>query len=148
MPNKQIHEVSFDDLGEVMQLDICLKSALPCTYEITAHDSSGLFQGTIMKGNNIGGPLDSFHIPTDILELDQRVIGWHIIFGASENDDVEEFSATINFRQGSEELLEKPIGHVGFHKSEKIIIGFARFIQQHSTDNIYEPKPRKLVSQI
>ena len=132
MPGNHIQEILFDGYGEMLRMDVRLESDQPCTYEITTHDSQGVFQGTVMKGNNIGGPVDSFNIPTNTGELDQRVIGWHIIFAAPKEEKEDTFLATINFQQGNACLLDGAISLSGHHKSEKVIIGFARFVNSRA----------------
>ncbi|MBE7637729.1 hypothetical protein GUA87_12810 [Sneathiella sp. P13V-1] len=83
-----------------------------------------------MKGNNLNGPSDHFLIPTNITELDQRLIGWNIIFGASIDGTENKYSATMRFSQGNGNMLADKIHASGLHNSEKVIIGFARFIAQ------------------
>lgn len=135
MSNHRIQEILFDEYGELLRMDVRLESDQACTYEITTHDSHGVFQGTVMKGNNINGPMDSFNIPTNTGELDQRVIGWHIIFAAPKEDKEDTFLATINFQQGDDCLLNGPISLSGNHSSEKVIIGFARFVNSRAMNN-------------
>jgi|GEM_PF-5920626 len=132
MPSNQIQEILFDGHGDMLRMDVRLESDLPCTYEITTHDCHGVFQGTVMKGNNIGGSVDSFNIPTYVEELDQRVVGWHIIFAAPKEDKENTFLATINFYQGNVALLDGSISLAGNHSAEKIFIGFARFVDDRS----------------
>ncbi|MEH6404733.1 MAG: hypothetical protein V7750_15260 [Sneathiella sp.] len=132
MPSNQIQEILFNGHGDMLRMDVRLESDLPCTYEITTHDCHGVFQGTVMKGNNIGGPVDSFNIPTNIGELDQRVVGWHIIFAAPKEERESTFLAAINFHQGDVGLLNSPISLSGNHSAEKIFIGFARFVNDRS----------------
>ncbi|GLQ06940.1 hypothetical protein [Sneathiella chinensis] len=130
MPHNQIQKVRFDNRGDLLRMDVRLESDQLCTYEITSHDADGLFQGTVMKGNNINDSVDSFNIPTNTEELDQRVIGWHFIFAAPKGDVKRTFQATIDFHQGDIGLLEQPISLSGDLQSEKVIIGFARFVGQ------------------
>lgn len=138
MPGNQIQEILFDSHGDMLRMDVRLESDLPCTYEITSHDCHGVFQGTVMKGNNIGGPVDSFNIPTNIGELDQRVVGWHIIFAAPKEEKESTFLAAINFFQGDVDLLKDPISLSGNHSAEKFFIGFARFVNDRSVVNSVE----------
>ena len=136
MSGNHIQEILFDGYGEMLRMDVRLESDQPCTYEITTHDSQGVFQGTVMKGNNIGGPMDSFNIPTNTGELDQRVIGWHIIFAAPKEEIEDTFLATINFQQGNDCLMNGPISLSGHHSSEKVIIGFARFVNSRAANTL------------
>ncbi len=142
MTNSLAHEILFDNQGENIRLDLLFESKTPCTYEITSHDSRGMYQGTIMKGNNLSGPADRFHIPTNITELDQRLIGWHIIFGAPMDGEENKYSASIRFSQGGDQFLSDKICDTGFHKTEKVIIGFARFMA-HADFSKSQFKPKK-----
>ncbi len=139
MSGNHIQEILFDEYGEMLRMDVRLESDQPCTYEITTHDSQGVFQGIVMKGNNISGSVDSFNIPTNTGELDQRVVGWHIIFAAPKEEKEHTFLATINFQQGDSSLLDDPICLSGNHSTEKVIIGFARFVNSRAM-NIHSEK--------
>jgi hypothetical protein len=123
-----IPEIFFDSLGETLRMTVKVTAANPCTYEITSHDSHGVFQGTVMKGNNLNGSHDVFNIPTHIDELDQRVVGWHFIFSTRDENRNPCPAAVINFYQGDMELLPTPIALTGDPSKTDVVIGFARFI--------------------
>ncbi|MBO6824600.1 MAG: hypothetical protein JJ879_00250 [Sneathiella sp.] len=133
MPSTHLTEISFDSKGEPLKLELSLISQLPSTFEITSHDRHGVYQGTIMKGNNLNGPNDSFHIPTSVDELDQRIIGWNIIFSSPDELDEAEYEAILNFIQGTDEPLSPPLVKSGAHQNEKIVMGFARFVARPDT---------------
>jgi len=115
MPSSRLTEISFNAKGDPLRLDLSLTSQLASTFEITSHDRHGVYQGTIMKGNNLNGPDDSFHIPTSVDELDQRIIGWNIIFSEPDEDTNSEYKAILNFVQGTEDALSPPLVKTGLH---------------------------------
>ena len=142
MTSSNLTEISFNAKGEALRLDLSLKTHLTSMFEITSHDRHGIYQGTIMKGNNLNGPDESFHIPTSVDELDQRIIGWNIIFSSPEEPIETEYQAILNFVQGDETLLTPHLIKSGTHANEKIVIGFARFVARVDTAlDIIKPKP-------
>ncbi|MFT6557578.1 hypothetical protein [Sneathiella sp.] len=137
MPNREIREVCFDPLSEPVCLSLNLETDYPSTYQITSHDCSGTFQGTLMIGNNISGPTDIITLPINSSALDQQHIGWHFTIAAPSERKKVTYSIEINLSQGHQLLTPEPIHISGHHKIEKVVIGFIKLVahQSLSSDN-------------
>ncbi len=97
-------------------------------YRIYLWDASGKNPALLAHGNNIDDEEDTFSIPHDPEDLDQRILSFEVLVQAAEPKDGQFYNLTIAVRQQGETCPGGLILQTGTFRDVKSLIGFRRFI--------------------